>query len=315
MKGVAICMRELRCTFQASDGGTISYLDVGEGIPFLWIHGWGGEAVTQLPLMKSLAARGFRCLCFDQRGCGQSPATPNLGVPRSAQDTKELLEHLEIDDAVVLGYSMGGAVLFYYLQEYGTEHFSKIIIGDMSPKPLNDDTWDLGLYQGWYTKKQFDRDLYNMEHNYKAFSVFFAEQTMFHHTPDEVRTFDESPEFEQAAREKAAAAGKSALWEHLISAPGGNREANRIYWESCDSRDYREALDQIDVPTGLFFAAPGSLYSPKIAEWIAERVPDTTTHIFSGCTHLASGEKPLEFIQAIENFAKKTWKGKYIFQE
>lgn len=297
-------MRELRREFQASDGALISYVDVGEGLPFLWIHGWGGEAQTQLPLLRGLAARGFRCLCFDQRGCGRSPATPNLGVPRSAQDTKELLEHLEIDNAVVLGYSMGGAVLFFYLQEYGTRHLSRIIIGDMSPKPLNDDGWKLGLYQGWYTREQFDRDLYNMEHDYKAFSVFFAEQTMFPHTPDEPRGFEEGPAFERAVREKAAAADKTELLERLVSAPGGSRMANRIYWESCDSRDYRPALARIDVPAGLFFADPGSLYSPELAHWMARRIPDAFIHIFHGCTHLASGEKPEEFIQAIVDFAQ-----------
>lgn len=302
-------MRELRCTFPASDGTPISYVDVGEGIPFLWIHGWGGDAQTQLPLLRGLAARGFRCLCFDQRGCGQSPATDDLGVPRSAQDAKELLEHLGIDDAVALGYSMGGAVLFYYLQEYGTRHLSRLIIGDMSPKPLNDEGWKLGLYQGWYTREQFDRDLYNMEHDYKAFSVFFAEQTMFPHTPDEPRTFDEGPAFEQAVRERAAAANRTELLERLVSAPHGNRTANRIYWASCDSRDYRPALAKIDVPTGLFFAQPGSLYNPELAQWMARRIPHTAIHIFRDCTHLASGEKPGEFIQAIVDFVQSTTPG------
>lgn len=298
-------MRDVRETFVASDGGVISYLDIGEGVPFVWIHGWGGEAETQRPLLQGLGMRGFRCLCFDQRGCGQSPATENLGIPRSAQDMKELLEHLRIDDAVVLGYSMGAAVLCYYLQQYGTLHMSKIIIGDMSPKPVSDKEWKLGIYQGWYTWEQMERDLYNMEHNYKAFSVFFAEQTIFQHTPEEVRTFDESPEYERAVRAKAAAAGKSELLEHLISAPEENRHADRIYWESCDSGDYREALGRIDVPTGLFFADPGSLYSPEIAYWIAERIPEPTIHIFRDCTHLASGEKPMEFMQAIVDFAGK----------
>ena len=77
------------------------------------------------------------------------------------------------------------------------------------------------------------------------------------------------------------------------------------YWESCDSGDYREALGRIDVPTGLFFADPGSLYSPEIAYWIAERIPEPTIHIFRDCTHLASGEKPMEFMQAIVDFAGK----------
>ena len=299
-------LREVRDTFVASDGGVISYLDIGEGTPFLWIHGWGGEAEVQRPILRALSMHGFRCLCFDQRGCGQSPATDNLGVPRSAQDAKELLEHLGIDDAIVLGYSMGGAVLFYYLQEYGTLHLSKIIIGDMSPKPVGDGEWKLGIYQGWYTQEQMERDLYNMKHNYKAFSVFFAEQTIFQHTPDEVRTFDESPEFEQAVREKAAAAGKLELLEHLISAPAVNGDTNRIYWESCDSRDFRHVMKLIDVPAALFFAIPGSIYDPHTAYWMASQIKDVTLYPMEGCTHMASGEKPMEFIESIVAFSQKT---------
>ena len=302
-------MKELEqstSSFTASDGVEISYVDVGEGVPFLWIHGWGGSAEAQWPFLEVLSRFGFRCLCYDQRGCGRSPFTENLGVPRSAQDAKELLEYLNIDDAVVLGYSMGAAVLFSYLQQFGTAHMSRLIIGDMSPKPINDEEWKLGIYQGWYTKNQFDRDLYNMEHNYEAFSAFFAEQTMFPHTPDEYRGFDEGPEFAARAREKARAAGKEELFDRLMAIPPEeNRRANRIYWESCDSQDYRPCLEYIDVPAALFYANPGSLYRPEIATWIAQRVPNATVHIFEDCTHLASGEKPMEFISAIIDFAGK----------
>lgn len=298
--------RQTRSCFTASDGVEISYIDVGEGVPFLWIHGWGGDAETQQPILELLSQFGFRCLCYDQRCCGRSAFTDNLGVPQSARDAVELLEHLEIDDAVVLGYSMGAAVLFSYLEQFGTAHISRLIIGDMSPKPINDEEWKLGIYQGWYTQAQLERDLYNMDHNYEAFSAFFAEQTMFTHTPDEYRGFDESPEFAAQAREKARAAGKEELFNRLMAPPPKeNRRANRIYWESCDSRDYRSCLDRIDVPTALFYANPGSLYRPEIAFWIAERISNSVIHIFDGCTHLASGEKPLEFVSAIVDFVGK----------
>ena len=299
--------RQARGFFTASDGVEISYTDVGEGVPFLRIHGWGGDAETQRPILELLSRFGFRCLCYDQRCCGRSAFTDNLGVPQSARDALELLEQLEIDDAVVLGYSMGAAVLFSYLEQFGTARISRLIVGDMSPKPINDEEWKLGIYQGWYTQAQFERDLYNMDHHYEAFSAFFAEQTMFPHTPDERRDFDESGEFALRARERARAAGKEELFHRLMAPPPEqNRRANRIYWESCDSRDYRPCLARIDVPTALFFASPGSLYRPETASWMAARIPNATIRIFDGCTHLASGEKPLEFVSAIVDFVEKT---------
>ena len=299
-------LENCRSFFTASDGAQICYVDVGEGTPLLWIHGWGGSSAVQWPFLEAMSRYGYRCLCYDQRGCGLSPFMDNLGVPQSAKDAKELLEYLGIDDAVILGYSMGAAVLFSYLEQFGTLHMSRLIIGDMSPKPINDDQWKLGIYQGWYTKEQFERDLYNMDHDYEAFAVFFAEQTIFQHTPDEHRGFNEDPEFAAMAREKAKAANRELLFDLLAKAPPDEqRKANRIYWESCDSRDYRHCLDYIDVPVALFFAEPGSLYSPEIATWIAQRVPNAYIHIFKDCTHMASGEKPVEFMEAIVDFVNK----------
>ncbi|MDD6161107.1 MAG: alpha/beta hydrolase [Oscillospiraceae bacterium] len=297
---------EARHSFRASDGAEISYIDVGEGIPFLWIHGWGGNAEGLYLFLKALSQFGFRGLCYDQRGCGESTGADKLGVPQSARDAKELLEHLGIEDAVMLGYSMGAAVLLSYVEQFGSRHISRFIIGDMSPKPLNDDEWKLGLYQGWYTKAQMERDLYNMEHDYEAFAAFFTEQTIFQHTPDEVRTFAEGPEMTAELYRKAGEAGKTELVRHFLSMDGEASHINRRYWESCDSYDYRPAVEKIDVPTGLFFANPGSLYSPKIAEWMAGHIKESYTYILEDCTHLASGEKPGEFMADIVDFVKKT---------
>ena len=77
----------LRRSFIASDGAEISYLDIGEGTPLLWIHGWGGDAARQQDFLSALSRFGFRGLCFDQRGCGESKSVQDLGIPRSARDT------------------------------------------------------------------------------------------------------------------------------------------------------------------------------------------------------------------------------------
>jgi len=293
----------IRSSFTASDGAAVSFLETGEGVPFLWIHGWGGSAERQLPLLERLAGHGFHCLCFDQRGYGESPPTENMGIDRSAMDAKELLEHLGIDNAVMTGYSMGAAVLLAYVELYGTARLGKVIIGDMSPKPLNDDSWRYGLNQGWYTKEQMDKDLYHMEHDYEKFAICFAEQTIFLHTPKEPRVFEPDEAYIKAVYERAAREGKKELLDYFMTPPAGSRRANRIYWESCDSRDYRGAVGRIDVPAALFYADPGSLYDPHAAYWMASQIPDVKLYPFRGCTHMATLEKPDEFVSAIVGFA------------
>ncbi len=134
--------------------------------------------------------------------------------------------------------------------------------------------------------------------------IYFADQTIFPHTPDEVRCPDVTPEYEASVRRRAEEMGKASLLDHFLEVPIHNKLANRIYWESCDSRDFRHVMERIDVPAGLFFAVPGSIYNPELAKWMAERIPTTSTYLFQGCTHMAPGEKPREFIEAIVDFAK-----------
>lgn len=296
-------MHVQRKTFPASDGTPISYLDIGEGMPFVWIHGWGGNAGRQQPLLESLSKRGLRCLCFDQRGCGETPMTGELGVVQSARDANELLRHLGIDDAVMLGYSLGAAVLLSYVELFGTQYLSRVIIGDMSPKPLNDETWKLGLYQGWYTEAQLEADLLSMERDYKKFAILFAEQTIFPHTPQEPRNFEVTPEFVQAIYDRAEREGKAEMLGHFMEVEADNAYANRIYWETCDRNDYRPALGKIDVPTALLYADPGSIYDPHTAYWMATKIQDVKLYPFEGCTHMANAEKPEAFIEAIVDFA------------
>ena len=112
---------QLKKTFTTSDGAEITYVDIGSGQPFLFIHGFGGFIELQLPLFEQLKTN-FRCICFDQRGFGKTPASGEMGIYQSARDVKELLEFLQLDNVLVLGYSMGAAVLFAYVEQFGCRY-------------------------------------------------------------------------------------------------------------------------------------------------------------------------------------------------
>jgi len=106
--------------FFNSNGVSIAYVDVapdeGHGDPILLIHGFASNhAVNWVNTLwvKSLLRAGYRVVAFDNRGHGQSE---KLYRPEDydsyvmAEDARRLLDHLGIEQADVMGYSMGARI-------------------------------------------------------------------------------------------------------------------------------------------------------------------------------------------------------------
>jgi pimeloyl-ACP methyl ester carboxylesterase len=88
---------------------TIRFSIDGEGPPLLLVMGLGGSIEMWGPFRAALD--GFRTIAFDVPGTGGSPATPWPQTMRSyASVATDLLDHLGVDRAAVLGYSFGGMV-------------------------------------------------------------------------------------------------------------------------------------------------------------------------------------------------------------
>jgi len=95
----------------ARDGITFHYRDAGEGLPFVFQHGLGGDVSQPLGLYRPAA--GIRLITFDMRAHGQTDPLGDVAKLRMATlagDLVALLDHLEIDTAVVGGISLGSAV-------------------------------------------------------------------------------------------------------------------------------------------------------------------------------------------------------------
>ncbi|CDF81667.1 3-oxoadipate enol-lactonase [Pseudomonas knackmussii B13] len=99
----------IRLTAELTPAGT-SYLETGEGHPVVLIHGvglnkemWGGQIVGLAPQ--------YRVIAYDMLGHGASPRPqPGTGLVGYAEQLRELLEHLQVPQATVIGFSMGGLV-------------------------------------------------------------------------------------------------------------------------------------------------------------------------------------------------------------
>ncbi len=130
-------------TITTSDGARISFLDVGEGRPVVLIPGWG---CTRNFFSKNIAlATSFRVIALDLRGHGDSEKVLwGHRIARYAKDLKELLESLRLEGVTALGWSMGAAIIWSYLDLFPNEHLAGIVTVDQSPRQYNNEEWRWG---------------------------------------------------------------------------------------------------------------------------------------------------------------------------
>jgi len=104
----------------------IHYKDYGSGQPVILIHGWPLSHRAWEPQIADIVEAGFRCIAYDRRGFGISSAPwDKYDYDTLASDLNELLEKLDLQDAIIVGFSMGGGEVVRYISKYGTARVGK----------------------------------------------------------------------------------------------------------------------------------------------------------------------------------------------
>ena len=98
-------------TITTKDGASIYYNDWGKGQPIVFCHGWPLSSDSWEPAMLHVASNGYRAVAHDRRGHGRS-SQPWDGNEMNtyADDLAQLLDHLDLKDIVLVGFSTGGGV-------------------------------------------------------------------------------------------------------------------------------------------------------------------------------------------------------------
>lgn len=125
-------------TITTKDGTTVSYKDWGAGRPIVFSHGWPLTADAFEDQMFFLASRGYRCIAHDRRGHGRSSQPWNGNdLDTYADDLAALVEHLDLEGAVLVGHSTGGGEIVRYVGRTGTTRIAKmVLIGAIPPLML-----------------------------------------------------------------------------------------------------------------------------------------------------------------------------------
>ena len=262
--------------FTAADGARIAFEDEGEGRPLLLLHGLmahQGFFESQREL-----ARDFRLIRLDLRGHGESRANGTAPtVEMLADDVARLAEHLQIEDAVAVGWSLGASVLWRLLAGPAGHRFAGAVVIDMTPRVLNEGEWTLGL----------SRDV--VEGRAQAIRDDFA-------------SFAQSAGAAIFAQPVDAERQKLADWAGAEFART-DPKAIEALWGSLAEEDLRPLLSRIEQPTLIVHGIQSHLYGADTADHLVGALPNARAVAFHRSGHAPHMEQPELFNRTLKAFA------------
>ena len=259
----------------------IHYEDHGSGQPVVLIHGYPLDGKSWERQERVLLPAGYRAITYDRRGFGRS-SQPTVGYDYDtfAADLNALLDHLALDDVVLVGFSMGTGEVTRYLGKYGSARVRKAaLLGVIPPYLLKTDDNPEGVdgqvFEG--IKSAVDKDRYGY---FKDFLDNFYNVDKL--APDRI-----SDQAWQASFNLAASASPYASYACVDS------------WLT----DFREDLPKIDVPTLVMHGTEDRILPFQAT---AQRLPDLVADLklvtVEGGPHNIAWTHPEEVNPALLDF-------------
>jgi non-heme chloroperoxidase len=262
----------------------LHYEDRGSGQPVVLIHRFPLDGRSWEKQEAALLEAGFRVITYDRRGFGRS-SVPSTGYDYDtfAVDFNTVLETLDLNDAIIAGFSMGSGEVTRYLSTYGSARIAKAaLIASLQPfLGKTDDNPDgaapLEFFKGISDTVKKDRYAYFTE----FFDGFF--------NLDEFLGSRISDEVVRAAWNTASSSGAIAS----IAAP--------LTWAT----DFRADLAKFDVPTlVLHGTADRILPIDATARLSAKAIANVTYVEIEGAPHGMLWTHADEVTAALLEFAK-----------
>jgi non-heme chloroperoxidase len=145
------------------------YEDHGAGTPVVLIHGWPLSGASWEKQTTALLKAGHRVITYDRRGFGRS-SKPTIGYNYDtfAADLDVVLKTLDLQDAALVGFSMGTGEVTRYIGKYGAGRVRKaVLIGTLGPYLVkaadNVEGVDASVFEGIKSAIRADRPSFTFD--------------------------------------------------------------------------------------------------------------------------------------------------------
>lgn len=149
------------------------YEDLGTGKPVVLIHGWPLSHEMWEYQTLELPKHGLRCVAYDRRGFGRSSQPwDGYDYDSLADDLKAVLDTLDLQDVMLVGFSMGGGEVARYMSRHGGARVAKVaLVSAVTPFMLKTDDNPTGV-----ERKIFDQMIEGLESDRAAFLESFGKK-------------------------------------------------------------------------------------------------------------------------------------------
>lgn len=263
-------------TFEVEPGVRLFYRDVGSGRPVVLLHGWTMTHAVWDRLVQDLAPR-HRVVLVDLRGHGDSDKPVGDYTPaRHAADVAALMDHLDLRDATVLGWSFGGMVAMQTAASHDERLAQAVLLNAAGPKYLADEGFPHG-------------------HDPSALADWLRQER------------DETPAFRRFCMASMPVEPYDELftdwlWAQSMRAPSW---AAAPMLEAFATADLRDDLDRIRVPLLVLHGIHDAWCLPDAARYVAERVGGARLVEFADSAHSPQWEEPEAFDRALGGFLSR----------
>jgi pimeloyl-ACP methyl ester carboxylesterase len=272
-------------SFPTDDGHGIPVKVMGQGRPIVLVHGLGCSHAHWTRVARRLAQR-YRTYIWDARGHGDCrlPPTAAITLPRLARDLANLIEFFRLEEAVLVGHSMGALTVMQYLQDFGTARVAAVGFVDQSPRIVTDDQWRLGLFGGCSAAM-----LTGLIHGARRNLA----ETVLH-------------EIEAAVGERLRGwlAPDAALGRALRNWLGRIEVAPLLeLCESLTTADFRPLLPRLDVPVLVVLGGKSAHYAGvPLDAYYRSTLPYSQVVVYPGAGHSPHYAEPARFARELESF-------------
>lgn len=264
--------------FELSDGRRLAYRQSGAGPALILLHGWAMSSVVFAEVMAELEG-AFTLLAPDLRGHGSSDPGPEYGCEALAADLAEWISALDLQDAALLGWSMGGEVaLSLILTPDIQRRLRALVLVATTPRFVASKDWTAGLPATQV--RALARDLRRNYH--KAMGDFFSLQ--FQGEPLAPARYQQILRF-------AVRAGR--LPEPEVALAG---------LETLAAEDLRERLPQLELPTLVIHGGLDPIVLPAAGEFLVANLPQATLDLWPNVGHAPFFSDPGRFCDRLRNF-------------
>jgi pimeloyl-ACP methyl ester carboxylesterase len=260
------------------DGITVRYREWGRGSPsFLLLHGFGSHSDSWSPVASDLAEHG-RLVAFDRVGFGlterpvQWEGTNPYGDDAQMDVILGLMDHLEIENPVLVGHSAGGGIALGFALAH-PERVGGLVLEAPSLRAAGG--WlrpILGTPQGRRVVRFAAR---------RAGDRIPSILASAYHDPERL-----SDEMTDAYRLPLRADAWDLGFAHFVAAPRQNVD--------------RAGLEDLELPVLVITGADDTWVDPDETVAMAETIPDSMLQVVSDCGHVVHEECPDAFLRAVE---------------